>query len=396
MKKKLCLLGVSVLVLLVFFAACDNGPGQGDKVFSISGKFNKGGDDVSFSLVEASPYNKSAKSAARAAYDQSIELAGELNDDDLTFRLKGSLDPVSGVYNVSAAGSFIRYSISGTVDPNTYKSLNATATLLVKTGSGDEWAAYTYPVITDGVNAGFTNTDDTDNSDDEGIPEEFLGYWDIYFDDIDDLLDEGWEISATCLFSPFKYKVELYMADPDGEDSIHFAAEANVISVEEDGSHYDIVSAYPLYIGSESEVAGAVESYLVSKGKTPERIDLEDDWEFWIWLINYDDLPTYAYDLEPLDDGTWDILWIGLIMDEDIDLIIQYYLGDYETLYMIDKGVTPIIQYCRNRIELTNATTMVFTDYGITYEGDFITDVDYLDDVQYLTELDDDPVILRR
>ena len=416
MKKKLSLLIPVFLVLSLVFIACSNGtsPGGDDYFpednpggsagFAISGKFTREGNDVRFKLVEASEYNKSGKSAVRAAVDQSEELAGELIDADLTFRLKGSLDAGSGVYNVSAAGSFIRYSISGTVDTSTGASLSAIATLLVKAGpeEDDEWQAFTYPVVTEGVNVSFTEPEVADNSGDEGLPEGFLGSWNIDFDDLQDIIEAGLEISGTCLFSPFKYKVEFIMDGPMGPTRM--ASEANIISIDKKGNYYDVISAYPLYIGTKSQVAKAVDTFLKSKGITA--IQFEDEEEWWEWFEDWiygdpDDELGYAFYLEQLDDDSWEISWWGFY-DDDISLVFEYYLSDYETLYLISQGVKPITKYCKTKIEQRNSTTLELTDYGVLIPGGlsfdawFQTDFDKLEDAKALTELDDEPVLLTR
>ena len=113
--KKLKMISVLFVIFAIMFTGCDSsGGGGGDPTggnFSVHGTFKNGDSNSYFSANESK--GRSIFSRAASDGDTSIPLVGTLDDGDITFKLKGSYDKDSGNYTLSAASSFIRYTIGG-------------------------------------------------------------------------------------------------------------------------------------------------------------------------------------------------------------------------------------------------------------------------------------------
>jgi hypothetical protein len=102
----------AALTFGVLSAACKNGtsPGNDDPpelAFSVSGTFTRtdtsGNNEVKFEVK-----SDAARSAlGRAVTTDSYAISGALEDGSLTIRLKGSYDPNSGKWSVSAKSSAV-------------------------------------------------------------------------------------------------------------------------------------------------------------------------------------------------------------------------------------------------------------------------------------------------
>jgi len=249
----------------------NNNDNSGD-TFSISGKIAKGdGSDAQFNLSRTANSGRSVARSAGLVYD----MAGALNDGDITFRLNGTFDSDTGRYSASAASSNIRYTISGSFD-NGGNSLGATATLAVKTET-DEWKAFSVPVLEDNT---VTVSGTPQDSNVEGLPQAIQGRWLSVSGTMEDFTFE--ELRA--VVSPFRITVDTTgftesgggssdpgnpedpVPEPTDPEMYYDQMDFTVIEVTQNDDSTDAVVAYPVYRPTKDEVIAVVKDYLQSKG----------------------------------------------------------------------------------------------------------------------------------
>jgi hypothetical protein len=214
------------------------------EAFSVSGSFTKTGEagsgEVKFVLK------------GDAA---SHTLSGVLEDGDLTIRLKGSYDPNTGRWSVSARSSSIIYTLDGIVD-SAGKFQAANATIVVKSGAGvnETWIPYFFPVREEAVsipNAGTAVDGETG-----GVPVVWQGNW---YSNTN--YSGGSTASINVLISDWKASVSGIYTSPDGSRPIE--ENWTLIKLTESGSgSYEFIGCYPDYVMTSEYLAAAVRSYL--------------------------------------------------------------------------------------------------------------------------------------
>jgi len=184
MGKTFKFLGIITLVVIIGFGvtACSD-PGSGpsggidiNEAFTISGSFetqNEGATDAKFFAKSTVTPTLSWSRNARAGELVEVALEGLLEDGDITFKLKGSYNSETKLYMLSAASSFLRYSISG----DTSKPDSSEAVVQVR--EGNSWTSIKISVSAS-VDGTPPSIDGSGNVADElakGIPEEMWGVW---------------------------------------------------------------------------------------------------------------------------------------------------------------------------------------------------------------------------
>ena len=188
MKNTIKVFGIIILAVIsgFLFLACPNPedtstgdiPGI-DPLFAISGSFasqNGGASNAKFyaASTDASAAQSMARNLLKDVQLTGIELTleGVLEDGDITFRLKGSYNTVTERFILSAAGSFLRYSISGLKSDDT-----ANIVVQVKNIQTGEW---TDIVVSGAISSGGDKPDGNKSLQDEfenGIPQTMWGTW---------------------------------------------------------------------------------------------------------------------------------------------------------------------------------------------------------------------------
>jgi len=173
MKRMFKVLAAIVFSVIIGFAlmACSDSNGENSPGFTISGSFaaQNGSGNAQFYASEST-----SRSAREIIAADEILLEGFLEDGPITFKLKGSYDRKTKIYILSAAGSFLRYSISG----NLNNTNDSKAIVQVKDTAGN-WTSIEVEVNasstgnTPSINSGGTIQDELAN----GIPENMWGIW---------------------------------------------------------------------------------------------------------------------------------------------------------------------------------------------------------------------------
>ncbi|MCL2251404.1 MAG: hypothetical protein FWC12_05750 [Treponema sp.] len=176
MRKMLKMIAVTVFIAVIGFslAACGgNGDDlQNGALITISGSFaaqNADSGNAKFYASESA--NRSAREIIAA---DEILLEGFLEDGPITFKLKGSYDRGTKIYVLSAAGSFLRYSISGNLS-----NINDSKAIVQVKDTDGNWTSIEVDVDASltgdapSINSGGTIQDELDN----GIPENMWGIW---------------------------------------------------------------------------------------------------------------------------------------------------------------------------------------------------------------------------
>jgi len=176
---------VFVITLTVIFGfsmmACppepagNNGGGDTDTVFTISGSFtaqNADSGNATFYATSTVGANVSANISARALALTEVALEGLLEDGGITFKLKGSYNSETKLYMLSAASSFLRYSISGDVTKTDSKAV-------VQVNDGVNWISIEINVSAsvDGTPPDIDGSGEIADELDNGIPEDMWGVW---------------------------------------------------------------------------------------------------------------------------------------------------------------------------------------------------------------------------
>ncbi|MDR1863087.1 MAG: hypothetical protein LBQ67_04105 [Treponema sp.] len=229
-------------------AGCDTGinPGGGDSVaFSVSGSFTKTGGAAGSGEVK---FDLKRDAAGHT-------LSGVLEDGDLTIRLKGSYDPNTGRWSVSARSSNIMYTLDGIVD-RAGKLQTANATIMVKSGAGvnETWSPYFFPVTEGAVsipNAGTAVDGETG-----GVPAVWQGNWYSYKN-----YGGGYTASINVLISDWNASVSGISKSPYGSKPI--AENYTLIELTGSGNGpYEYIGCYPDYVMTSERFAAAVRSHL--------------------------------------------------------------------------------------------------------------------------------------
>ena len=189
------LFAITALAVIIGFGVTgcgedDNGKkieknsGLQKKNLTISGTFpsqNGGASDAKFQATTVTT-GVSAKVSSRAAIGaDDYALEGLLEDGDIIFKLKGSYNTVTKTYTLSAAASFLRYSISGNF---TDAGIAQTGKVTVQINnnptdpSAGTWETYEV-VVTPTKTAEITGSahPDTETALNNGIPSNLQGIW---------------------------------------------------------------------------------------------------------------------------------------------------------------------------------------------------------------------------
>jgi len=231
--QKLLIIISFLAVTLLLFTGCSITPEDTpEKTFIISGKFTKNGaagsGDVFFKISNKGNYSRSPEGPSRVPAYERYSIEGELQDDTLTIKLKGSYDPYEMQYTVSADTPTLRYVINGFLNSN--GSFNeATATVLVKTG--DNWPVLDFSVTSETV----TITGTAIDSDNTGIPDFALGLWrrssSFFFSGL------------TYIISPFSYILNESISYDDHME--YYTFYLTIVKVIDKTGYYDFIIAFP-------------------------------------------------------------------------------------------------------------------------------------------------------
>jgi len=173
MKNTIKVFGIIALALIIGFGmiACSDGGGGGKKEepFTISGTFASQANDINAKFYASATDGRSAR-AARAAENET-EMEGLLEDGDITFKLKGSYNSATKLYVLSAASSFLRYSISGDIDSS------EPGKAIVQVKSGSDWTVIEIDVAVTTSGGTFSGKGEAQDALASGIPQEMWGVW---------------------------------------------------------------------------------------------------------------------------------------------------------------------------------------------------------------------------
>jgi len=179
MKNKIKIFGLIALTAVIGFAvlSCDDGDPftSSDNPLTIAGTFasqNAGG------LARFSATVSGARSFARSV-NADVAIEGLLEDGDIIFRLKGSYNNQTKTYVLSAAGSWIRYSITGDFEGD--KATSGMVILQVNNNpsnpSAGEWTTSTLNVTTTGNAPSINGSGKIEDELAKGIPQVMWGNW---------------------------------------------------------------------------------------------------------------------------------------------------------------------------------------------------------------------------
>jgi hypothetical protein len=176
LQKKLRLLAIIAIVAMagIMFTACggDDEETLQKRDLTIAGTFasQNGGEQAKFFATAG----RGAVAQSRSISARDFALEGFLEDGDITFRLNGNYNSDTGTYTLSAASSFLRYTITGSFND---LGIAETGRAIVQVRSGDEWITTEVPITTTGtappINTGGVIVDETSG----GIPQNMRGIW---------------------------------------------------------------------------------------------------------------------------------------------------------------------------------------------------------------------------
>jgi hypothetical protein len=345
MKNKVKFFGIIALIAVIGFGVigCNDNPSSSSSSqaqrFSVSGTFNRGGDDVKFNLQEGTARAASAKKS----------LSGFLEDGDFVIRLNGTYDSDTGSYSASAAGSVIRYSISGVKDADG-NNVGQTATVTVK--SGDEWVATTY-IITP-VESVNINTSIAVNSQAGGIPAAVQGVWRHSEKGTENNISWSWDVTATVN----QWDVDFLGIYKQNGNTSTESVKATLIEIENPAANtYDVIYAFPAYLANETYAKAAVQDFFSSRGSSIgyfQDFDPENNWP------QADGLYYYLQNSGPTD--YWPC-FIGVnISPTTWKLVDQFYFSNALEKYLISKGVSPVTLYQKAQFKHAN-NKLTWTQY---------------------------------
>jgi hypothetical protein len=259
-----------------------------------------------------------------------------LQDGDLTIRLKGSYDPGTGNWSVSAKSSIIVYTLDGSVD-RAGVSRGSSATIAVK--SGEEWVPYIFPVAeSTAVSISGAGEDGVAG----WLPAFAYGSWHISSE------GGGYSQTMTCIISDWKIKVTGTTTTPDGV-AIPFEQTLTVIEYGGSGSTFDALCCYPEYVADAANLAKAFAAYL---GIGDIRVLTEEEEPVtgtlmppgkWIYMDSSDSLQL-----------------CGFTEAEYNKLNVFWSTGGWE-IWAAANGVTPGNRYEKYKVSFPNNTTMDVT-----------------------------------
>jgi len=185
MKTRKTLIGITALIIAAIFTLTGCPPGDTDTELletlnlTIAGSFaSQGGGEAVFFATTATNTMLSSRSISATDF----ELTGLLEDGAITFRLRGNYNSETKTYTLAAAGSFLRYSISGEFNDDG-AAITGNAVVQVNSNplnpSAGTWTTFiaeidvtaTMPEIDDDPIEGIV--DETEG----GIPMSFRGIW---------------------------------------------------------------------------------------------------------------------------------------------------------------------------------------------------------------------------
>jgi hypothetical protein len=206
---------------------------------------------VKFDLKSDAAFSPSAPSMSRAAAADSYTISGVLEDGDLTIRLKGSYDPHTGNWSVSAKSSAVIYTLDGSVD-SAGVSRGSSASIAVK--NGEEWVPYVFPVTESPVSIpGAAGAEEGETG---GMPPFAYGAW---YSNTD--WDGGSSRTMTWIISDWKIKVTSTYTSPSGSSSRN-RDNNTLIECSESAGAFEIIGCYPEYVMTSANFAKAAAAYL--------------------------------------------------------------------------------------------------------------------------------------
>ncbi|MCL2792752.1 MAG: hypothetical protein FWD87_06645 [Spirochaetaceae bacterium] len=393
MKNTFKFLGVIALVMIIGFTitACNNSSDPPptsttlpESEFSISGTFTKSGGagsgDVSFQLGDARtftpPTSSLSMAPARSVTNSSFAVSGVLKDGAMIFNLSGTYDPVALSFSVSAASSFLRYTINGAFDSNG-NSIGSTATIALSLDSGTTWTPFTFPVELDNT----VNITDavTEEPVDGGIPLLARGFWNYSESNPDWGSFEG-----RMLVTQWNASLDMVEIDLDG---IRYPDSMTVTVIEVNGTNsaFDVIFTYPLYVAKdENQIAAAVVDFFKDKSIKPTR------------ALSWDAVTGTSPQFYVTPD--MDIWWYNFT-ENQWRLVDQYYRSRHEEKFLIAAKVPPTSIFEKHRIELVqgNLKWSMYGEpqtsvWGTWYDGMFYT----LAAARAVKDLDPEYIVLTR
>jgi hypothetical protein len=252
-------LAVLAAAAIFALAGCDTGGDApegdggipGTRAFSVSGSFDRSGNngDVVYFELQSNAASPSA-SVMRSVTAESYTLSGVLEDGNLTIRLKGSYDPHTGNWSVSAKSPTIIYTLDGSVD-SAGVSQGASATIAVK--NGNEWVPYTV-LITEGASHDFTNDATEAMDSEEGVPSSVQGYWYM-----NETFSYG-SASHSLLVSDWKMQLIDVLTTPEG--TLSYNQSWTILDWKGAGPSYEMTYCYIQYVMTPENLAKAMAAYL--------------------------------------------------------------------------------------------------------------------------------------
>ena len=385
--KKIKILGIIALIAIIGFtmAGCGDPPGGdpgGDPGFSISGSFTGSQSDLAqFNLTTAAVPASSRIRTARSVTTESITLSGELVDGDIVFRLTGTYDANARTYTASAAASIVRYSINGAFD-EAGASLGSIATLTVRMNPSDpdSWHSISYAVtMSDSIIpiSGDANTDEV-----SGIPAFAYGVW-IY--DAEASGGSGGELPGGgdgggehAPVTTYTYEETLLLSEwtiisdqvdiwDDGETSNRNfkSVKLTVAEIEDKGTHWDIIVAFPQYNPTKEQAFAAAAAFLQSRGLNGTQLDESPKERNYEWYLAQTTGTLYWW-----EDGF--IHWLAF---DNWDIIGQWYMTNYIDQYMISINAEPTSMFMKIKVTFEMSNTVMLLDYYATEFEMFSLDI---------------------
>jgi hypothetical protein len=296
--KRFLVFGLPVVLLALGLAMCDVGgdPGSGTLTSFLSGFLSVGGHTVYFNLQDdddSSLLSASAKGVSinkSEGLDDGYDLTGVLEDGPVLARLRGSYDPETGNWAVSArSAEDVVYTFEGRVD-STGEFRDANATIVEPSSTEtDEWA----PVFAPVTRATPWDLREPEESTASGMPPFAFGYWSgsLHTGVTDGETEQEVLIPLGCLISDWKVKVTNNgEADWSVMSTYNTLVDQNqtIIKVEnKENGTYEVISCYPYYKPDEN-YAKAVAAWLGLNENDvkfytsyPDRGDAGDR---WVWI----------------------------------------------------------------------------------------------------------------
>jgi hypothetical protein len=347
--KRFLVFGLPVLVLVLGLAVCDTGNDTDtDDAFSLSGSFGNGGKSIQFNLQgdEGSSGISSSvmgRSISRAAgLDDGYDLTGILQDDEVLVRLRGTYDPESGNWSVSArSDEDVIYTFEGRVT-GTGEFRDANATIVAPSTDTGEWAPVFAPVTRA---TPWSITEEPVEIEASGMPSLALGYWggSLHTGIIGET-DEEVLIPLGCLISDWKVKV---ITNEAVEWSVILPyitlvdQNQTIIEVTNAGNGvYEVISCYPYYEPNATNFAAALTEWLglppvnavAHYDEYPNRMDAP---ERWVWIDPH---------AGPL----------CILPTAEFEQLLEFYLAKGWDRWAEENNVTPARKYAKYKFEFSN------------------------------------------